>query len=206
MAVLTFRERPAGEESLRWHGGARHGKHEGEDPVAFEVLKLFGGAVGTAKSFRVQCPTATVTQPDKTATQDVNSSEPPYQTPASLGIKMHVVGFKAELLRHQAHNHTEYLNSSIALSHGESLDVFLDASDTGFESPGCVRLRIRRAASSIFYTTNLDPMSNDVENLGGLLTEVRICATVPGAAHTVIPAIWERGNEPWTTWHKQEIN
>jgi len=105
-----------------------------------------------------------------------------YETPASLGIKMHVVGFMAELLRHQAHNHTEYLTSSIALSHGESLNVILDASDTGCESPGCVRLRIRRAASSIFYTTNLDPMSNDVENFGGLLTEVRICATVTGGS------------------------
>ena len=103
-----------------------------------------------------------------------------YQTPASLGIKMHVVGFMAELLRDQARNHTEYFTSSITLSHGESLDVILDASDTGLESPGCVRLRIRRAASSNFYTTNLDPKSNDVENFGGLLTEVRICATVTG--------------------------
>jgi len=42
VAVLTFRERPAGEESLRWHGGARHGKHEGEDLVAFEVLNCLG--------------------------------------------------------------------------------------------------------------------------------------------------------------------
>jgi hypothetical protein len=92
---------------------------------------------------------------------------------------MHVIGFMAELLRDEARNHTEYLTSSITLSHGESLDLILDASDT----------------------------SNDVENFGGLLTEVHICATVTGgAAHTVIPAIWERGNEPWTIWHKKEIN
>jgi hypothetical protein len=105
-----------------------------------------------------------------------------YQTPASLRIKMHVVGFMAELLRDQARNHTEYLTSLIKLSHGESLDVILDASDTGCESPGRVRLRIRRAASSIFHTTNLDPMSNDVENFAGLLTEVHVCATVTGGS------------------------
>lgn len=165
-------------------------------------LDCIGGSIAAGAGSSLPCPNLS----SSSLAGNVDPRQiSEYQTPPSLAINMHVVGFIAELLRDQACNHIEYLTGSITLSHGESLDVILDA--TGCESPGCARIRIRRAASSTFYTTNLDPMSNDVENFGGLLSEVHICATVTGgAAHTVIPAIWERGNEPWTTWHKKEIN
>ena len=91
---------------------------------------------------------------------DLDVSE--YQTLASLGIPMKVIGYNAKLLRDQAGNNMYYNTNSITLGGGESLDVILDA--TGY------------TAGSVFYlyTPNLDHLSNDAENFGGLMTEVRI--------------------------------
>jgi hypothetical protein len=88
-----------------------------------------------------------------------------YQTLASLGIPMKVVGYNAKLLRDQAGNNLYYTTNSITLAGGESLDVILDASDTA-----------KYPSKSVFYlyTPNLDHLSNDAENFGGLMTEVRI--------------------------------
>ena len=85
-----------------------------------------------------------------------------YQTLASLGIRMQVVGYNAKLLRDQAGNNMYYKTNSITLAGGESLDVILDA--TGY------------IAGQVFYlyTSNLDHLSNDAENFGGLMTEVHI--------------------------------
>jgi FtsP/CotA-like multicopper oxidase with cupredoxin domain len=84
-----------------------------------------------------------------------------YQTLASLGIPMKVVGSNAKLLRDQAGNNMYYTTNSITLAGGESLDVILDS--TGVP-PGTYYL----------YTPNLDHLSNDAENFGGLMTEVRV--------------------------------
>ena len=88
-----------------------------------------------------------------------------YQTLASLGIPMKVIALNAKLLRDQAGNNLYYNTNSITLGGGESLDVILDASDT-----------TRYPAGSVFYlyTPNLDHLSNDAENFGGLMTEVHI--------------------------------
>jgi hypothetical protein len=85
-----------------------------------------------------------------------------YQTLASVGIPMQVIGYNAKLLRDQAGNNLYYKTNSITLAGGESLDVILDA--TGY------------TAGQVFYlyTPNLDHLSNDAENFGGLMTEVRI--------------------------------
>jgi FtsP/CotA-like multicopper oxidase with cupredoxin domain len=88
-----------------------------------------------------------------------------YQTLASLGIPMHVIGYNAKLLRDQAGNNTDYYTNSITLGGGESLDVILDTSDT---------TKYRTGQIFYLYTPNLDHLSNDAENFGGLMTEVRI--------------------------------
>jgi FtsP/CotA-like multicopper oxidase with cupredoxin domain len=87
-----------------------------------------------------------------------------YQTLASLGIPMKVVGYNAKLLRDQAGNNMYYTTNSITLAGGESLDVILDASDPQY------------VAGQVFYlyTPNLDHLANDAENFGGLMTEVHI--------------------------------
>jgi len=84
-----------------------------------------------------------------------------YQTLASLGIPMKVVGYNAKLLRDQAGNNLYYTTNSITLAGGESLDVILDS--TGVPK-----------GTYYLYTPNLDHLSNDAENFGGLMTEVRI--------------------------------
>jgi hypothetical protein len=82
-----------------------------------------------------------------------------YQTLSSVGIPMLVVGFNAKILRDQAGNNLYIKTNSITLGGGESLDVILDS--TGI-APGTYFL----------YTPQLDHLSNDAENFGGLMTEV----------------------------------
>ena len=86
-----------------------------------------------------------------------------YQTLASLGIPMKVIGINAKLLRDQAGNNLAYNTNSITLAGGESLAVILDA--TGIP-----------AGTYYLYTPNLDHLSNDAENFGGLMTEVHVCS------------------------------
>jgi FtsP/CotA-like multicopper oxidase with cupredoxin domain len=88
-----------------------------------------------------------------------------YQTLASLGIPIHVIGYNAKLLRDQAGNNLDYYTNSITLAGGESLDVILDATNTTLYPSGSV---------FYLYTPNLDHLSNDAENFGGLMTEVHI--------------------------------
>jgi FtsP/CotA-like multicopper oxidase with cupredoxin domain len=100
---------------------------------------------------------------------DLDVSE--YQTLASLGIPMKVIGYNAKLLRDQSGNNLYYNTNSITLAGGESLDVILDAS--GFAAPGA-----NPGPTFYLYTPNLDHLSNDAENFGGLMTEVHICNAV----------------------------
>ncbi len=89
-----------------------------------------------------------------------------FQTLASLGIPMQVIAINAKLLRDQAGNNLYYNTNSITLGGGESIDVLLDA--TNLTAP----------QSFYLYTPNLDHLSNDAENFGGLMTEVHVCASV----------------------------
>ena len=92
-----------------------------------------------------------------------------YQTLASLGIPMKVIALNAKLLRDQAGNNMYYFTNSITLAGGESLDVILD---TSVSKPDGTPYK----AGEVYYlyTPNLDHLSNDAENFGGLMTEVRI--------------------------------
>lgn len=99
-----------------------------------------------------------------------------YQTLASLGVPMQVVGYNAKLLRDQAGNNLYYTTNSITLGGGESLDVILDTclerSTPGDTSSAC---KTKIASGTYYlYTPNLDHLANDAENFGGLMTEVRV--------------------------------
>jgi len=103
----------------------------------------------------------TMTQGQKALLRISDLDVTEYQTLASLGIPMHVVGYNAKLLRDQAGNNLDYYTNSITLAGGESLDVILDS--TGVP-----------AGTYYLYTPNLDHLSNDAENFGGLMTEVHV--------------------------------
>jgi hypothetical protein len=97
-----------------------------------------------------------------------------YQTIATLGVPMHVVGYNAKLLRDQEGNNMDYYTNSITIGGGESADVILDASDAGCGTSGCAAKLYPSGSVFYVYTPNLDHLSNDAENFGGLMTEVRI--------------------------------
>ena len=112
---------------------------------------------------------------------DLDVSE--YQTLASLGIPMQVIGYNAKLLRDQAGNNMYYTTNSITLGGGESLDLILDACATRPTTTSASGATITNyttcttplpSGTYYLYTPNLDHLSNDAENFGGLMTEVHV--------------------------------
>jgi FtsP/CotA-like multicopper oxidase with cupredoxin domain len=103
---------------------------------------------------------------------DLDVSE--YQTLASLGIPMQVIGYNAKLLRDEAGNNLYYTTNSITLGGGESLDVILDACAVRGPAPTYTCTTPMAAGTYYLYTPNLDHLSNDAENFGGLMTEVQV--------------------------------
>jgi hypothetical protein len=92
-----------------------------------------------------------------------------YSTLATVGVPMTVIGFHARMLRDLAGNNMAYQTNSITIGGGESLDVILDVSDPAYNNCG-------PKAPCIFflYSTNLDHLSNDAENFGGMMTEIKV--------------------------------
>lgn len=95
---------------------------------------------------------------------DLDVSE--FQTLASLGLPMKVIALNARLLRDEAGNNMYYSTNSVTLGGGESVDVLLDATGATV------------GQKFYLYTPNLDHLSNDAENFGGLMTEVNVCNAV----------------------------
>jgi FtsP/CotA-like multicopper oxidase with cupredoxin domain len=110
----------------------------------------------------------------------VNLSVSEYHTLGTMGVPMKVVGWNAKLLRDQGGNNTEYYTNSVTLGGGESNDVILDATDAGCGSAGCAAKLYPAGSVFYLYSTNLDHLSNDAENFGGMMTEVHICNSVTG--------------------------
>jgi FtsP/CotA-like multicopper oxidase with cupredoxin domain len=118
----------------------------------------------------------------------VNLSVAEYFTLQSVGVPMHVVGWMAKLLRDQDGNNTEFWANSITLGGGESNDVILDASDDGcsaYLGTGCAAKLYPPGSTFYVYASNLDMLSNDAENFGGMMTEVHICNSVTGSTPDV---------------------
>jgi FtsP/CotA-like multicopper oxidase with cupredoxin domain len=91
-----------------------------------------------------------------------------FYTLSVLGIPMKVVGRDAKLLRGPAptFKNLSYNTNSITLGGGQSTDVILD---TAGKAPGTYFL----------YTTNLNNLSNNQQERGGMMTEIVINAPPP---------------------------
>lgn len=114
---------------------------------------------------------------------DLNVTE--YHTLASLGIPMHVVGMNARLLRDEDGNNTDFYTNSITLAGGESVDVILDATcKVDLDGNGGCAMPYKAGEKFYLYTPQLDHLSNDAENFGGMMTEVNICTSVDPATKT----------------------
>jgi FtsP/CotA-like multicopper oxidase with cupredoxin domain len=109
---------------------------------------------------------------------DLNVTE--FHTLASIGIPMRVIGVNARLLRDQDGTNMAYDTNSITLGGGESIDVILDACSSRGTDGTCTNATNTYEAGQKFYlyTPQLDHLSNDAENFGGMMTEVNICTSV----------------------------
>jgi FtsP/CotA-like multicopper oxidase with cupredoxin domain len=88
-----------------------------------------------------------------------NLSITEFHTLTTTGIPMRVVGEHARMLRDMDGNNLEYTTSSVTLGGGETKEVILDAA--GLDK-----------GTYFLYSSNLDHLSNDNENFGGMMTEV----------------------------------
>jgi len=83
-----------------------------------------------------------------------------FSTLGTSGLTMEVIALDARLLRDDDGNNMYYTTNSITLGGGQSADVIITAPTT----PGTYFL----------YSKNLDQLSNDAENFGGMMTEIRV--------------------------------
>jgi FtsP/CotA-like multicopper oxidase with cupredoxin domain len=90
-----------------------------------------------------------------------NLSVTEYHTLATVGVPMLVIGFHARLLRDTAGENLYYTTNSLTIGGGESADVILDVSTVP-------------TGTYFLYTPQLDHLSNDAENFGGMMTEIRV--------------------------------
>ena len=86
-----------------------------------------------------------------------------FNTIATNGLPMTVVGRDGRILRDDAGEDLYYQTNSVTLGGGQSYDVIIDT--TG------------RTGTFFLYTTNLQNLSNNDENFGGMMTEIQISAT-----------------------------
>jgi hypothetical protein len=84
-----------------------------------------------------------------------------FYTLATLGIPMKVVGVNARLYRGPTGQNLYYDTNSVTLGGGESVDVILD-------------MTVVPPGSYFLYTTNLNYLSNNEEDFGGMMTEIII--------------------------------
>ena len=91
-----------------------------------------------------------------------------FHTIATVGIPMTVIANNARLLRDLNGNNLYYQTNSMTFGGGESADVILDASGSDYAQCGGTT----GPCTFFLYTTNLDHLSNDAENFGGMMTEI----------------------------------
>ena len=89
-----------------------------------------------------------------------NLSITEFYTIGTTGLPMEVVGLDARLLRDDEGTNMYYKTNSLTLGGGQSADVIIQAPST----PG----------TFFIYTQNLDRLSNNNQNFGGMMTEIRI--------------------------------
>lgn len=105
-----------------------------------------------------------------------NVSVTRFFTLATTGLKMRVVGLNARIMRGQevtpgnGRHDLAYWTNTLTLGGGEAMDVLIDTQNV---APGTYFL----------YTTNLNYLTNDGEDFGGIMAEISIlpAKTSPGA-------------------------
>jgi hypothetical protein len=110
--------------------------------------------------------------PQRAAIRLINLDVVEYHTLQSLSVPFHVIGWNAKMLRDQAGNNMDYYTNSITIGGGESMDAILDACEVRTGPPNYTCTTPVPPGTYFIYTSNLDELSNDAENFGGMMTEV----------------------------------
>ena len=103
----------------------------------------------------------TATQGQTVLLRISNLSTTTYYTLSAMGLPMKVVGTGAHILRGPAGDNLYYDSNSVTLGGGEAADVLIDT-------------RGVPQGTYYLYTTNLNYLSNDNEDFGGMMTEIVI--------------------------------
>ena len=98
---------------------------------------------------------------DKILLRLSNVSTTDFYTVSVMGIPMRVVAKGAALLRGPSGMDLSYTANSVTLGGGEAYDLILDTAGVP-------------AGTYFFYTTNLNHLSNHLEDFGGIMTEIRL--------------------------------
>jgi len=110
----------------------------------------------------------TATQGERVLLRISNVSTMNYFTISVLGLPMQVIARGARLLRSASGANLYYQTNSVTLGGGEAIDVIVDTANV---PPG----------TYVLYTTNLNFLSNDQEDYGGLMTEFVVTAPASAA-------------------------
>jgi FtsP/CotA-like multicopper oxidase with cupredoxin domain len=86
-----------------------------------------------------------------------------FSTLGTSGLPMEVIALDARLLRDDDGNNMYYVTNSVTVGGGQSADVIITVPATA--TPG---------TTYFVYSKNLDQLSNDAENFGGMMTEIQI--------------------------------
>ena len=86
-----------------------------------------------------------------------------FYTLGTMGVSMTVVGKDARLLRGPDGKNLYYQTNSVTLGGGESIDAIID-----------VPADAASGTTYFLYATNLNYLSNNMEEFGGMMTEIRV--------------------------------
>lgn len=101
------------------------------------------------------------TQGEKILLRFSNLNITRFYTIASASLPMTVVGKDAKLLQNAAGVHLYHKTNSVTIGGGESTDAIIDTAGVP-------------AGTYVLYTTNLNYLSNNKEDFGGMMTEIVI--------------------------------
>jgi FtsP/CotA-like multicopper oxidase with cupredoxin domain len=131
------------------------------NPLALLTPTVDGASVNNNNQSQKISALITATAGEKILLRLSNLNVTNYYTVTTLGLPMRVVGGGAHIARGPGGKDLYYNTGSVTLGGGEAMDVIVD---TGGVAPGTYFL----------YTTNLNYLSNNDQDFGGMMTEIRV--------------------------------
>ncbi len=119
--------------------------------------------LGTTQQSQPETSLITATTGQRILLRLSNVSITKFVTIGTVGLTMNVVGLDAQLLRDDAGKNMNYETNSITLGGGSTADVIVTPQVAG---------------TYFLYTKNLHQLANDTDNIGGMMTEIRITDSI----------------------------